>query len=212
MSAEHAARAGALEPIIVSEKSAIEVSDQELEKISQLTAPNQVLAIVQQFAEPDLLVSGSITLALEGIRDPGNMGTSIRIADWFGVSHIVCSLDCVDQYNPKVIQASMGSLLRVKVFYKDLSEILTRMPADFPVYGAVLDGQNIMNENLQTPGIIVIGNESKGISGKVLSSIPRKIKIPAFSHDKPVGNAESLNASVAAALICYEFRRSASPE
>jgi TrmH family RNA methyltransferase len=174
-----------------------------------MVTPNAVIAVVRiptvSFVLSEVLPG--LSLMLDGIQDPGNLGTIIRIADWFGIRHIICSHACADLYNPKVIQASMGSLMRVKVAYTALTEFLASLPDGFPVYGAVLDGENIMNEKLQSPGILVIGNESKGISPQILSSISRKIKIPAFGDEEPGGKAESLNASVAAALICYEFRR-----
>jgi len=185
------------------------VSEAELKKVSSLVTPNAVIAVVRipkvTFNQAD--IQSGLSLMLDGIRDPGNLGTIIRIADWFGIRHILCSHECVDLYNPKVIQASMGSLMRVRVTYHDLPGFLESLPPGIPVYGAVLDGENIMNEKLQSPGILVIGNESRGISPQLLSFVSRRIKIPAFGEAEAGGKAESLNASVAAALICYEFRR-----
>ena len=130
---------------------------------------------------------------LDGIQDPGNMGTIIRTADWFGLSQIICSHDCADLYNPKVVQATMGSIARVRCLYKNLAE--WDMPPNIPVYGALLHGENIFSVNKTTEGILVIGNESKGIREPLLSQITHPITIPKY------GNAESLNVAVAAGII-----------
>ena len=159
----------------------------------------------------------TLILALDDIRDPGNLGTIIRIADWFGIGTILCSENCVDVYNPKVVQATMGSIARVKVIHCDLVETikgldtLTGYPDGFPVYGALLEGESIFSQTLTDHGIIIIGNESKGISPDLIPLITRKIFIPSFGNAS-VGKAESLNASIAAAIICAEFRRNNSKE
>jgi TrmH family RNA methyltransferase len=174
---------------------ATEITEVELEKISQLSTANKVLAVVKQFEEDkDIITKEKITLALDCIQDPGNLGAIIRIADWFGVEQIVCSNDSADVYNPKVVQATMGSIARVKVFYKNLGEWLA-MQKDIRVYAAALEGQDLTGMKKLSEGIIVIGNESKGISESVLKLSNVKITIP------KKGRAESLNAAVAAALI-----------
>ncbi|MBI4930344.1 MAG: RNA methyltransferase [Bacteroidetes bacterium] len=178
-----------------------EISEKELESISALTTPNQVLAVfeivTQQFTINS--VSDKLVLALDDIRDPGNMGTIIRIADWFGINHILCSETCVDIYNPKTVQASMGSMARVCAHYVNLGNTLKNSK---PVYAAVLDGKNIYSEKLSSTGVILIGNESKGISENLIKCVSNKISIPNFSS-----GADSLNAAVATAVICSEFRR-----
>ena len=176
-----------------------EITEGELEKISRLTTPNQVLALVKQFtpikpvAEKDKFI-----LALDGIQDPGNLGTIIRIADWFGVSHIVCSEDSADRYNPKVVQSTMGSIGRVNIFYTSLSEWLAEQK-NVRIYAAVLEGQDITKIESPAGGIIVIGNESKGISEEVLQFCNVSITIP------QKGKAESLNAAVATGIILSHF-------
>jgi len=182
----------------------------ELERISSLTSPNQMLAVCEI---PDYAIendySTKLTLALDEIKDPGNLGTIIRIADWFGIDTIICSNHTTDAYNPKVIQSTMGSIARVKVIYTELPVFIAKESAKkTAVYGALLEGDNIYQQQ-KTNGIIVIGNESQGISEEVKKLIKHKIKIPSFSHLKTTeGSAESLNAAVATAIICSEFRRS----
>jgi RNA methyltransferase, TrmH family len=171
-----------------------EVTDDELGKISQLTTPNQVIAIVKKPVVPSFHAKDAITLVLDAIQDPGNLGTIIRIADWFGISQIVCSCDCVDVYNPKVVQSTMGSIARVHVLYTDLAVWLNEQGA-VPVYAAALEGQDITSAGKIKEGIIVIGNESKGISNEVMELAKKRITI------KRKGKAESLNAAVATGII-----------
>ena len=184
-----------------------QINDKELKSISLLSAPNEVFAVFEMtFAKLSLnFLKTELILALDDIRDPGNFGTIIRIADWFGIKHIICSESCVDVYNPKVIQASMGSLARVDVYFENLVSVMenvtTHMP-DVKTYGAVLDGATVYSEKLSDAGIILIGNESRGISENLMKYITHKISIPAFSQ-----GADSLNAAVAAAIICSEFKR-----
>ncbi|MDZ4794186.1 MAG: RNA methyltransferase [Bacteroidota bacterium] len=167
----------------------------ELERISQLTTPNKVLAIVQQYATSEpISVKGQVILVLDNIQDPGNLGTIIRIADWFGVTQIVCSPDSADRYNSKVVQSTMGSIVRVKLNYTDLEEWLGSQK-DIAVYAASLDGKDITSIQKIKEGIIIIGNESKGISDAILQLATTRITIPAK------GKAESLNAAVAAGII-----------
>lgn len=166
----------------------------ELEKISALTTPNQVLAVVKKnipLHEP--LDKGQLTLVLDGIQDPGNLGTIIRIADWFGITQIVAGNDTVDLYNSKTVQSTMGSICRVQVWYKELSSWLANVK--LPVYGAMLNGDDINKAKRLNEGYIVIGNESKGIRQNILPFIQYPLTIPAK------GKAESLNAAVATGII-----------
>ena len=173
----------------------IEVSTGELEKISQLTTPNHVLAVIEKIQwKNDPGIKGTISLALDTIQDPGNMGTIIRLADWFGVKTIFCSADCADVYNPKVVQASMGSISRVRTVYTDILSLL-KENNDVPIYAAVLNGRDITKMEPINEGIIVIGNESKGINEEVLKLANVQITIPGK------GKAESLNAGVATGII-----------
>jgi TrmH family RNA methyltransferase len=180
-----------------------EITTEELKKISLQSAPNQVLAIVHQHkAEINLdLLNSSNSLFLDDIRDPGNLGTIIRIADWFGIKQVICSQNSTEIYNPKTLQASMGAILRVNVIYMDFDKLITLAPA-IPIYGAVLEGDNIYTTKLKQ-GILVIGNEANGISLNVLKYVTNLITIPAASNN----GSESLNAANACAIICGEFHR-----
>lgn len=177
------------------------VNYNELKKISFLKTPNLVIAVLEMPNYTPLAhkIQTSLNLVLENIQDPGNMGTILRIADWFGIPHIFCSKGCVDIYNPKVIQASMGSFLRVKVQYTKL-ETLLKEHHTLPVYGAVLGGQNVYKTPLQAPAFLLIGNEGKGLSQQIKPFLSHKITIPKFGH------AESLNAGVATGILCALFR------
>ena len=173
----------------------VEITAIELEKISQLSSPNQVVAVVKKIAiDENIQVKGKFTLVLDNIQDPGNMGTIIRIADWYGIDQIVCNTQSADMYNPKVIQSTMGSIARVKVFYTDLSDWLSKQKG-ISIYAAMLNGDDVTSMQKIKEGIIVIGNESKGISDDVLKLISKKITIP------QKGKAESLNAAVATGII-----------
>jgi RNA methyltransferase, TrmH family len=172
-----------------------EIDETELGRISQLKTPNHVLAVVKKFesdVSPDL--KNKITLALDTIQDPGNMGTIIRIADWFGVKNIICSKDSADIYNPKVVQATMGSISRVNIVYTDLQKWLSENKS-VGIYATAVSGKPINIIGKLNEGIIIIGNESKGISGEVLTLATAKISIPR------IGVAESLNAAVATGII-----------
>jgi len=174
----------------------------ELKKISNLSTPNQVLAVVRQnhtHLRPDELQE-SLVLFLDGIQDPGNMGTILRIADWFGIPSVICSPMCVDVYNPKVIQATMGAIFRIKTVEMDFGELVFKFP-QLTFYGAVLDGQNIFQMELPQHGVIVIGNESSGISASIQEQLDYQISIPSGKN----GGAESLNAAVATGIICAAF-------
>lgn len=180
-----------------------EVSENELKKISLQTTPNQVLAICPAIhASLDAaLLKENLTLYLDDIKDPGNLGTIIRIADWYGIPQVVCSPSTVELYNAKTIQATMGAMLRVSVVYAELDELLEAAPG-ITVYGAVLNGENIYKIAVQN-GILLIGNEANGLSEASLSKVSRKITIPAAHNN----GSESLNAAVATAILCSEFSR-----
>lgn len=183
------------------------ITDQELQKISNLNTPNQVVALARMKSpEPFKILQDEWVLALDQIRDPGNLGTIIRTADWFGINRIVASFGTADLYNPKVVQASMGSVFRVPVHYAPLREILSGCNEAMPVFGAFLDGQRIQDAAFGRQGILVIGNESHGISSEVESLVTRRVTIPRAAPGEQ-GRAESLNASLAAAIFCYEIHR-----
>ncbi|HYM93527.1 MAG TPA: RNA methyltransferase [Chitinophagaceae bacterium] len=180
---------------LLKNSNVTEITEAELEKISQLTTPNKTLAIVKKFSAGEKIITKSrITLALDTIQDPGNLGTIIRTADWFGVEQVVCSKDCADVYNSKVVQSTMGSIARVKIFYTDLLEWLTGQK-EIRIYATALEGQDISAMKKINEGIILIGNESKGISPEMLKLANINITIP------KKGKAESLNAAVAAGVV-----------
>jgi len=173
----------------------IEISAFELGKISQLTTPNKVLALVQQFDENShIITKGKITIVLDDVQDPGNMGTIIRIADWFGINQLICSHGCADVYNSKVIQSTMGSIARVRVVYTDVIQWLNGQN-NINIYAAALKGKDIADMEKIKEGILIIGNESKGISPEVFALAKEKITI------SKKGKAESLNAAVACGII-----------
>ncbi len=177
------------------------ITDEELQRISLLQTPNQALAIVNYFPVKEIgKLENEWCLALDGIRDPGNMGTIIRLADWFGISNIICSPDCADIYNPKVVQATMGSIIRVNVVEKDLYSFLADQ--QIPVVGAVLGGEELSSFQFPAAGILVIGNEANGISKEVQRLLTHQLMIPRF------GEAESLNAAVACSIFLWEMKRS----
>ena len=181
------------------------VTEEELRRISFLQHPQQVLGL---FPIPPQTTAtnfgGALVLALDGVQDPGNLGTIIRIADWFGIETIICSEDTADAWNPKVIQATMGSIARVNIIYTNLLDFLDTLPPDFPIYGTLLDGENIYSESLSEEGLIIMGNEGNGISEAVRTKINRKLLIPDFHQGE---TADSLNVAIATAITCSEFRR-----
>ncbi len=185
-----------------------EVDEMEMKKITSLTSPSEVLALfqlpAQSMATPT--IPEVLTLMLDDIKDPGNLGTMIRTADWFGIRQIICSQATTDAYSPKVVQASMGSLARVSVRYTHLAGYLSGLPAKLPVYGALLEGTPLHEIRHSGPGIILIGSEAHGISTTLLPYISRRITIPP-GPTLSSGKAESLNASIAAAIICYELSK-----
>ncbi|OWY19144.1 RNA methyltransferase [Sphingobacteriales bacterium UPWRP_1] len=174
-----------------------EITDGELNKISSLETPNCVLAIgsIAPQLPDDTVLQQQLCLVLDDIKDPGNLGTIIRTADWFGIPYVFCSPECVDVFNPKVVQSAMGSLFRVKVFYQPLPSLLQNYRHG-PVFGALLNGLNAYTTPIQAPALLVVGSESHGISGEVLPHIQQAITIPRR------GGAESLNAAVATGILC----------
>ncbi|MDO4162863.1 MAG: RNA methyltransferase [Bacteroides sp.] len=186
-----------------------EVCEEELARASLLKAPQQVLAVFEQPDECiDLsVIRHSLTLALDDVQDPGNLGTIVRLADWFGIEHIFCSPNTVDIYNPKAIQATMGGIARVKLHYTPLPELI-RSLTDIPIYGTFLDGGNMYEQPLSSHGIIVMGNEGNGIGKDVAQLINRRLYIPSYPPNRET--SESLNVAIATAIVCAEFRRRAS--
>ncbi len=183
------------------QQQAVEVSEQELKAISYLITPNNCLAV---FAIPDEkhLPDSGLKVALDAIRDPGNLGTVIRLCDWFGITQLLCSTDTVDCYNPKVVQATMGSLARVKVQYLDLNSYLA--VSKLPIYGAFMDGEPVYEKTLPAEAILVMGNEANGISSNIEALVGERISIPRFGE---LQATESLNVATATAIILSEFKR-----
>lgn len=184
------------------------VSYEELKQMSSLKTPHNALALVQMpvsETKPRQILK-KLCLALDFIQDPGNLGTIIRAASWFGIKNIVCSTDCVDVYNPKVIQATMGAILNVKVHYCDLKSFLsTASEMGTPVYGTMLEGESIYEHKLGRKGVILLGNESKGISEDLIPYVTAKLMIPKFTAAKH--GIDSLNVGMAASVILSEFAR-----
>lgn len=177
------------------------INEQELKKISALATPNSCLAVFKIPAENKIIDSGLI-IALDDIRDPGNLGTILRLCDWFGIKQIICSKETVDIYNPKVVQATMGSIARVNVNYIDLKTFITQ--TKLPVFGTFMDGENIYKSNLPQSGIIIMGNEANGISAEIEKIVTSRISIPRFGE---LQKTESLNVATATAIILSEFKR-----
>lgn len=185
----------------------ITVSDDELKKVSFLKSPQGIVGLFKQRSNtPDTNTpKQKLCLALDDVQDPGNLGTIIRIADWFGIEDIYCSIGTVDVYNPKTVQATMGAIARVNVYYVELPQFLASLEKSIPVYGTFLDGKNIYEHKLSNNGIIVMGNEGNGIGAECEKLIDKRLLIPSY----PVGRttSESLNVSTATAIVCGEFRR-----
>lgn len=183
-----------------------EIGEEMMSRISLMSSPSPVLAIVKKPIKRELItpVPGKLYLALDSIKDPGNMGTIIRLSDWFGVDAIFCSEDCVDIFNPKVVQSSMGSLFRMSIDYRPLNELAESNSGKVSILGTFLNGENIYNTQLPESAIIVMGSESFGISPALECLIDKKISIPSHINS----GAESLNVAIATAIICSEFRRS----
>jgi TrmH family RNA methyltransferase len=179
-----------------------DISVADMQKISSLTTPQEVLAVIHIPEWPNLSkdsLRDQFTLVLDGVQDPGNLGTIIRTADWFGITNIICSEDTVDAYNPKVVQATMGSLARVNLHYTNLASLLPQLK--LPIFGAMLDGNNIYTANFGTEGLVVMGNEGNGLRPEIQQLITQAITIPRL------GGAESLNVAIATALFCGELSR-----
>ncbi|MBP6549861.1 MAG: RNA methyltransferase [Flavobacterium sp.] len=177
------------------------IAESDLKKITALATPNSCLAVFKMPAEKKIGESGLI-LALDSIRDPGNLGTILRLCDWFGIDQLICSKETVDIYNPKVVQATMGSIARVNVNYVDLENFVSQ--AKLPVFGTFMDGNNIYKTNLPQEGIIIMGNEANGISPELEKLIKNRLTIPRFGT---LQKTESLNVATATAIILSEFRR-----
>ena len=185
------------------------VERSEMERISQLKTANDTLAVVEQprYKLSVANLRGKLTIALDGVQNPGNLGTIIRLADWFGVEDIICSKDTADCFNPKVIQATMGAILRVRVHYTDnLPALLAEAHREgLNIYGTLLDGGNIYDERLEASGIIVMGNEGRGITDETRKALTHRLLIPPYPADVPT--SESLNVAMATGIILAEFRR-----
>lgn len=183
----------------------LECSPDEIARASLMRSPQDVLA-VYEMPRHDLqadVLSRQLVLALDTVQDPGNLGTIVRIADWYGIEDILCSPLCADLYNPKVVQATMGALARVRVHYVDLVEFLPRIGT--PIYGTFLDGQDIYEQSLSPTGIIVMGNEGNGISSEVRKLVTHSLFLPSYPPGRVT--SESLNVAIATAVVCAEFRR-----
>lgn len=177
------------------------ISEADLKRISFLTTPNKALAIFKiPVTKP--IDTNELIVALDDVRDPGNLGTIIRLCDWFGISDLVCSHETVDCFNPKVIQATMGSITRVNVTYVDLPSFLSE--TNVPIFGTFMDGENVYNKTLPKKGILVLGNEANGISNEITELVTEKLAIPRFGN---IQATESLNVATATAILLSEFRR-----
>ncbi|MDR1370740.1 MAG: RNA methyltransferase [Dysgonamonadaceae bacterium] len=192
-------------------KEHVMAEEGDISRASLLRTPQNVLAVFKQpvYELDSADLKTKLTLVLDGIQDPGNFGTIIRMADWFGIENVVCSPDTVDVYNPKTMQATMGALARVRTHYANLTDFFNQFknPDDlpFPIYGTFLEGENLYNKKLSSTGFIVMGNEGNGIGSETESFISQKIHIPNFPRDRET--SESLNVAVATAIVCAEFRR-----
>lgn len=203
----HVRRIYALEGLFAGEEVEV-VSPREMERISQLKTPSNSVAVVEiprYRLRPEEL-RGQLTLALDEVQNPGNLGTIIRLADWFGIRDILCSEGTADCFNPKVVQATMGAILRVRVHYTDLAARIAEAATEgIPVYGTFLEGQNLYETRLSPTGIVVMGNEGRGVTPSVAECISRKLFIPPWPADRH--GSESLNVAMATGIVCAEFRR-----
>lgn len=188
-----------------------EVTNEELKKASLMNAPQEVLSVFEKpksnNAALPLPSAVGLVLVLDKIQDPGNLGTIVRLADWFGIENIVCSPDTADAFGPKVVQSTMGALARVKVFYTDLTAYLQSLTPDTPIYGTFLQGENIYKKELIQHAVIVMGNEGNGISAEIEPLVTDRLLIPSFPSGR--NTVESLNVAIATAVVCAEFRRRA---
>ncbi|MBQ3628819.1 MAG: RNA methyltransferase [Bacteroidaceae bacterium] len=185
------------------------VTADDLRKVSSLEAPQQVLAVLKQpvWQLDSNIASKELCLALDEVQNPGNLGTIIRLAAWFGIKHLFCSKGCADVYNSKTVQATMGGLAHVKVHYVDLVEMIGDLPDGTPIYGTFLDGENLYGKQLEQRGLIVMGNEGRGVSKEVENLVTEKLFIPNYPAERE--STESLNVAIATAIVCAEFRRRA---
>ena len=183
-----------------TEESRVEINERELKKISFLKTPQKALAIFHMPNSPEVTSSG-LTLILDDVRDPGNLGTIIRYCDWYGIKELICSNQTVDCYNPKVIQATMGSLTRIKITYTDLQSYMKDQKR--PVFGAFMDGISVYKQVLPKDAILILGNEANGISAEVEALVNNRIAIPGFGASQ----TESLNVAIAGAILVSEFKR-----
>lgn len=191
----------------VTAEEIIEVTQEELSRASLQKTPQEVLGVFEQPGyewNPEVIKS-SLCLALDNVQDPGNLGTIIRLADWFGIEHIFCSAGTADVFNPKTVQATMGALARVRVHYCSLLQLIKGLETCTPVYGTFLNGNVIYTEELSANGLIVMGNEGKGVSAEVESLINKRLYIPNYPQNRKT--SESLNVAIATAVVCAEFRR-----
>jgi TrmH family RNA methyltransferase len=185
-----------------------EVTEEELKRVSFQETPQQVLAVFRQpvyEVNVNEVVQKQLCLVLDDVQNPGNLGTIVRLADWFGIEHIFCSKGCADIYNPKTVQATMGGIARVQVHYVDLPDMLRGLDKDIPVYGTFLDGENLYKKDLENRGLIVMGNEGKGVSPAVEAFVTERLYIPNYPAGRET--SESLNVAIATAIVCAEFRR-----
>ncbi len=186
----------------------IETTRESIQKASLLQNPQEAIAIIRipDNSRPEFDLKNDLALVLDFIQDPGNLGTILRVADWFGISTVICSENTVDTFNPKVVQASMGAIFRIKAWYTSLESFLEGLvSSQIPVYGTFLEGEDIYRQSLSRNGVIVMGNEGNGISAETSKFITQKLLIPTFreKENKP----ESLNVAIATAICCSEFRR-----
>lgn len=186
----------------ISSDKIVRISEKDLQKISNLKSPNKVLGLFKIPDEKPLKENG-LTIVLDAINDPGNLGTIIRLCDWFGVSQLICSKDTVDCYNPKVVQASMGSLIRISIKYIDLETYF--QTTNLPTFIADMNGENVYKATLPKEAVLVMGNEANGVSDKIKTLIKNKISIPRFGETQ---ETESLNVATATAILLSEFKRS----
>ena len=184
------------------------VTTDELKRASLLQSPQDVLAVFR-IPKSEIKMSdtaqNNLVLALDDVQDPGNLGTIIRLADWFGIKDVFCSKGTADIYNPKAVQATMGALARVRVHYTDLKQSIKELPESVPVYGTFLDGEIIYDTKLSANGVIIMGNEGNGITPEIKQSVTHKLYIPNWPKGAPT--SESLNVAIATAIVCSEFRR-----
>ena len=184
------------------------VGEDELRKVSFLQHPQEVIALFplpENSCFDNNSLRNDLVLALDDVQDPGNLGTIIRLADWFGIELIICSLGTADAFSPKVVQATMGSIARVNLHYTDLPSFLENLGDGFPIYGTFLNGTNVYEQELSKSGVIIMGNEGKGISKEVERYVNKRLFIPSYPAERPT--AESLNVAIATAITCAEFRR-----